>query len=220
MGNKKLDFGPEYDKLPASTGPKGNLSPRKKRQEKDYKLTPKQIRARARRAGGLENLSDREIQALKKTMKPIEQWDLEELARGRPRDKNGGWTGRAPSWVTREWHEKAVNQFKQRIRMDMQSHTIVAVDTLLELLNDNTEDNRGRLRVTPSTKADIAKFLIEHLLGKPKQPIEADINLKLQGILGAALVMPDQLGGYQASSSHRELEGVVDAELEDDDDSD
>ena len=178
-------------------------------------MTPKQIRARARRGGGMEVLSAAEKKAL--LGKPMEEWDLEELARGRPRDKNGGFSGQAPKWITREMHEKSIEMFKNMIRTDMQSHTVRAMEVLGEIMDNDEVDDKGKPVVPAGTKVDVAKFLIEHLVGKPTQPVETDINIKLQGILGAVLVQPDQLMGYTPSSSHRIIEGeVVDDEEEED----
>lgn len=179
-------------------------------------MSPKQIRARARRKGGMATLSQAEKVAL--LGKPLEEWDLEELARGRPRDKNGNFTGVAPKWITREMHEKSIELFKNMIRTDMQSHTILAMDTIKDLLQDDSEDDRGKPIVPAGVKADLAKFLIEHLIGKPTQPIQQEFSVKLQGMLGAVLVQPHQLldGAYEPSSSHRILEGVVVEEEEED----
>jgi hypothetical protein len=191
---------------------------RKAEVEARKKMTPKQIRARARRRGGMDQLSATEQKAM--LGKHIEEWDLEELARGRPRDKNGHFTGVAPKWITREMHEKSIELFKTMIRTDMQSHTVLAMDTIKELLQSEEVDDKGKPTVPAGVKADLSKFLIEHLIGKPTQPIEGDINLKLQGILGAVLVQPEQLsaGRYQLSAGHRVLEGeIVEDEEEDED---
>lgn len=175
---------------------------------REKKMTPKQIRARARRNGGMENLSQGEKLAMLK--KPIEEWDLEELAAGRPKNKNGGFSGAPPAWVTRDIHEKSIEIFKERMRSDMRSVTVKAMDVLANLLDDDEVDDKGKPLVPASTKADVAKFLIEHLLGKATQPVEMDISVKLQGILGAVLVQPDELTGEMVpASSHRVLEGTV-----------
>jgi hypothetical protein len=194
----------------------GPISHERKRKQGEKSLSPKQIRARARRNGGLDNVTMKEREAL--AGKPMEEWDLEELARGRPRDKNGNFSGRPPTWITREMHEKSIELFKDMVRTDMRSHTKLAMDTLKDILEDNDIDEKGKPTTPASVKVDVAKFLIEHLVGKPTQPVQADINVKLQGILGAVLVQPDQLtGGYMPSSSHREVEGSI---VEDDEDED
>jgi hypothetical protein len=175
-------------------------------------MTPKQIRARARRRGGFDTPEDK----MALLTKPIEEWDLEELARGRPKDKNGQFRGGAPKWITREIHEKALEAFKSKVRSDMRSLTVKSLDVLEEMLDSDEVDDKGKPLVPAGTKVDIAKFLIEHLIGKPTQPIQADISLKLQGILGAVLVQPGQDGGFVPSASHRGIiEGTVEEEDED-----
>lgn len=181
--------------------------------KRDPVLTPKQIRARARRAGALPTLKEQEALL----GKPVEEWDLEELAKGRPRNAQGTFAGRPPSYISREIHEKAMDRFKEMVRTDMRSHTVVAMKILKNIMEDDEVDEKGKPTTPASVKVDVAKFLIEHLVGKPTQPVQADINLKLQGILGAVLVQPDQLSsGFVPASSHREVEGEVVEEDEDD----
>jgi hypothetical protein len=177
-------------------------------------MTPKQIRARARRGHGMNAITAREQQALLR--KPMEEWDLEELARGRPKDKNGRFSGAAPKWITREMHEKSIDLFKSMIRTDMQSMTVKALKVLENILDDDEYDDKGKPAVPPGVRVDIAKFLLEHLIGKPTQPIEADISLKLQGVLASVLVQPSEMtpGLYQPSASHRQLE-EADEDIED-----
>lgn len=158
-------------------------------------LTPKQIRARARRrvARGHSSrkpaLTKQEFEAL---YKPIDEWDLEELARGRPRDPNGTFTGRSPSWVTREVYEKSMERFQQAIKTRMGEQSITALDTLYYILNNEEVDNRGKPLIPASVKLQASTFLLEHVVGKPKQHVQQDISVKLQGILGAVMANPNE----------------------------
>lgn len=174
-------------------------------------MTPKQIRARARRNGQDLAVAPSELKVLMGG-RDIEDWDLEELARGRPKNKNGDFSGAAPKWITRELHERCMELFKERVRTDMKSLTVKALDVLEIVLDDDGLDDKGKPTTPTNVKVDVAKFLLEHLIGKPTQPIQADISLKLQGILGAALVQPADMGKYVASSSHRVIDGVVEQE--------
>lgn len=175
--------------------------------------TPKQIRARARRHGKIVEGE------LAKLYKPLDEWDLEELARGRPRAADGTFKGRTPSYISREVHEKAMERFKDLITGEMRAHTVTALTVVAQILEEDELDDKGRPVVPASTKLDAAKFLIEHLVGKPKQPIEADISVKLQAILGTAMVSPGDEGYKPASpSAARALgtsvdEGIIDAEI-------
>lgn len=157
-------------------------------------LTPKQVRARARRRylrqmnNARPVISEAEFNAI---YKPIEEWDLEELARGRPRHPTGGFRGPKPKWITMEVHEKAMEQFKAAVKTEMGAQTIEALTVFQRMLASDDLDKRGRPVVPPSVKVQVAQFLIEHVVGKPKQHIESDISVRLQGILGAALVNPN-----------------------------
>jgi hypothetical protein len=58
---------------------------------------PEHIRKRLRRR---EVPLKRDLEMLANSRKPMSEWDTEELARGRPRDKNGGFRGDTPKWIT------------------------------------------------------------------------------------------------------------------------
>jgi hypothetical protein len=155
-------------------------------------LTAKQIRARARRRlkrgeTGKKLMTKEEFEAL---YKPVEEWDLEELARGRPRDVNGGFKGRTPSWVDRGTQEKAMNIFTDRIKAEMSTMSVTALKTLNGILTSEATDERGKPIVPASTKAQVAMGLLEHTVGKPKQHVTQDISVKLQGILASVMVNP------------------------------
>lgn len=203
-------------------------------------LTAKQVRARARRKAKArqkyEKLSARQKKKVEAprdelnaqeleviAQKPIDDWDNEELARGRPRDIRGGFSGRPPSWVSREVHEEAMNRFQSVIKTEMNFQGIQAIEALNYILGNNDVDNRGKPLIPPSTKADAAKFFLEHIVGKPKQRIESDISVKLQGILGAVMVNPgDDDGGFNMAHMPGYTlplgdPNVVDGEIVDDD---
>lgn len=156
-------------------------------------LTPKQIRARARRRAvnnrkkTKELLSTEEFNAL---YKPIDEWDLEELAHGRPRNSKGNFAGPKPKWITRQVHERAMEQFQLAIKTQMNSLTPDALTTLQWVMNSDETDERGKPIVPASAKNQAAMFFVEHLIGKPTQRVEQDISVKLQGILGVAMVNP------------------------------
>jgi hypothetical protein len=183
----------------------------------------KQLRHRLRRAqsrganGAAPN--EREMRQL---YKPISEWDAEELARGRPRDRDGGFRGLAPKWISRELHEEAVTRFRSALRDEMNSSSVRAVEIINLILNDEEIDAKGRPTTPQSTKLDAAKFLVEHVLGKPKQRVETDISVKLQGVLASAIItpgtLPAQLGsGELASPRSRADLGIIDVDADDDD---
>lgn len=151
---------------------------------KEKSLTKKQIRARARRHA---KISEAEFNLL---YKPIEEWDEEELARGRPRAADGTFRGQAPNWITRELHEQAMARFKGIVEGRMRQETVNALDVVRRILENDDLDDRGRPAVSASTKLDAAKFLLEHAVGKPTQRVEQDISVRLQGLLAMATAGP------------------------------
>lgn len=169
--------------------------------------TPKQIRARARRASKMLE------EDLNELYKPLEEWDHEELARGRPRAKDGTFKGPTPKYISRELHEETIRRFNKVVKEEMNVHTIEALSVLQSILIDEETDDNGKPRVAAGTKLDAAKFLLEHIVGKPTQRVETDISVKLQGILGAAMVIPGQV-------DQPALRPVIDAEIVEDSDDD
>src|SRR5690606_22032388 len=114
-----------------------------------------------------------------------EEWDEEELARGRPRAQDGSFRGAAPKWITRELHEQAMARFKGIVEGRMREETVTALGVVNAILQNDDVDDRGKPAVSASTKLEAAKFLIEHAVGKPTQRVEQDISVRLQGLLAA-----------------------------------
>lgn len=160
-------------------------------------LTPKQIRARARRRSKrAETMSEAEFNAL---YKPIEEWDLEELARGRPRNSRGGFSGPNQRFISREVHEKAMERFRSTVKTEMNRHTVNALDVFDYIIQNDERDEKGKPIIPAGTKLEAAKFLLEHVVGKPTQRVENDVSVKLQAILGVVMANPDDAlnqGGY------------------------
>lgn len=151
-------------------------------------MTPKQLRERMRR--DKRGAKSEEFEIL---YRAIEEWDPEELARGRPRDRLGGFTGLAPRWINREVHEQAMTRFRQVIRDGMNANTNIALETISNLMTSSETDDDGKPLVSANVKLDAAKFLIDHTLGKPKQRVETDISVRLQGMLASAIITPGML---------------------------
>jgi len=193
-----VDFRKEMDIFQHKSGVIRDHKPKKPRPlSADGKvLTPKQIRARARRKmARSEVMSDQELEYLYE--KPIAEWDLAELAAGRPKNKKGHFSGPTPKYISREIHEEAMEKYVAAVKTDMRMTTVDALGLIRELINDTNVDEKGKPIVPPGTKLDAAKFLLEHVIGKPTQRIESDVSVKLQGILGQVMVNPSEMNtGY------------------------
>lgn len=190
------------------------------RSGKPKSTTERQLRARARRKVAKGKSPQEELNLL---YKPIEAWDAEELARGRPRSIDGDFKGRPPSWVSRELYEQAMQQFQRLIKERVQQEAAGAIDIVSFLLHCEEVDDKGKPIVPASVKLDAAKWLTEHIIGKPTQRVEQDISLKLQGVLAQSIWQP----GMPAPALQGPVEPVIkstmntadvwDVEAEDDD---
>jgi len=166
----------------------------------------KQIRKRARRRG---ELLEADLDLL---YKPVEEWDDEELARGRPRDAAGGFRGRQPTWISKAYHEEIIRRYEKVVKTEMNVATIEALSVMSNILKNNKIDKKGRPMVPAAVKLDAAKFLIEHVVGKPVKRIENEVSVTLQGILAHAMVNPSQTN----FDEYQLTQGYIDAGIVDD----
>lgn len=175
---------------------------------------PKAVRARIRRQ--VATMGDDVI-----AMKPIEEWDMEELAKGRPKDRNGRFSGRPPAVMPRQLHEEIVNRFAEIVKGEMRQHTVDAMKVLGQIIDSDERDENGKPIVAASVKLDATKFLIEHIIGKPKQRVETDISVKLQGLLANVMVSPQNPNELVSSGTQFQVtQGYIDAAAWDADDDD
>lgn len=195
-------------------------------------MTPKQIRRRALRKMK-QNPKISLEEAYEGTIKPLSEWDMEELARGRPRNERGTFEGATPKFVSRQITEEALERFKVVIREEMNAQTILGLKTLAMVLDDDRVDHKGKPFVSANVKVDVAKFFLDHVVGKPVQPTQSEISVKLQGILGAVLVSPSEFEQLPTDYTMAQrgsrgigdnpyglpagLEGIFDAEVIDED---
>lgn len=164
-------------------------------------FSPKSIRRRARRKVAIANEEMKILYG-----KGIEDWDMEELARGRCRDKNGFFSGPSPMFISRQLHEESLKRFETIVKSEMNAHTVAALTLIGQIIDSDETDHKGKPTVSATTKLDAAKFLIEHVIGKPKQHTQTDISVKLQGILGMAMVNPTQDGGVALTQGYLEAD--------------
>lgn len=194
--------------LPGGASPETGLS-----------MTSKQARARARRR--LKRGKEMADEAWDRLYKPIEEWDMEELARGRCRAADGSFRGMPPKFITREIHERAMERFKTLVRDELNARSLTALTTIQFVLQSEEVDDKGKPLVPAGVKLDAAKYLLDHVVGKPMQPTTTDISVKLQGILGAVMVTPSELpASYKpAQVGQRGIAGeIYDAEEVDEED--
>lgn len=186
--------------------------------ERKLSTDPKQIRVRLRRAAKGDKKRDgrmeRDIEMLYR--KPIEEWDMEELSHGRPRNVAGTFAGRPPSWITPTIQKEAKKRLLDETLGSLAGHIGKAVKAIGELIESEEVDENGKPIVDARTKLAAATFTIEHFLGKPKAIIEVQADDFTKQAIASAIVLDDGL-----PEDHFVLEGEFtepDEEEGDDDD--
>jgi hypothetical protein len=173
-------------------------------------VSEKPSAARRRMRKSAENI-ERDIQILYK--KPVEEWDMEELARGRPRGPNGKFQGPRPTWITPVILREASDRLRQLTKDELATYAGDAVRVMAEVMTSTEIDADGKYIVSPKTKLDAAKYVLDQIIGKPTNPVEVSGNVTLQHLMGSILVNPD------GEEAHPVLDGeVVEDDQEDDDD--
>lgn len=158
------------------------------------KRAKKQERARLRRQQrNLRAETPEEQQRKWGWEKPLSEWDADELAHGYPRNSEGRFSRAKPQVVPRAVHEEAISRFRELAQQDMRVLVPEAIKLVESLITNEDIDARGRMVVPPSVKLQAAQWVIEHLVGKPVQPVEMDVSVKLQGILANVMVSPEEL---------------------------
>jgi hypothetical protein len=166
---------------------------------------PEHIRKRLRRR---EVPLKRDLEMLANTRKPINEWDTEELARGRPRDKDGTFRGVTPKWITPLIMDEAKRRLKVGALETLSSKVIDAIEVIHKLMMSDERDSDGKPIVDARTRLQAAQFIIEHTIGKARQPV--DMNGSADGyrqFLAGALKMVDTNG--QLVDAHPVIEGTA-----------
>lgn len=180
-------------------------------------MSKKQIRARARRGMKITQAE------LEKLYKPMEEWDEEELARGRPRASDGTFKGASPTWISRSMHEQAMARFKGIVEGRVRQETVTALNVVHNIMGNEDVDEKGRPAVPAGVKLDAAKWLIDHAIGKPTQRQEVDVSVRLQALLAVATAGPLADGaealalppGLDYEAAFADDDDILDAEVVD-----
>jgi hypothetical protein len=159
------------------------MSKQKSEEEKAEKRRRQKLRRQARK---------RDLVISELYDKPLDDWDEEELARGRPRASDGTFSGRPPRYVPRELHEEAVRRFQEHAQAELRGIVPKALETISSIVMDDRVDDKGRPVTPRAVQLQAAQWIVEHLVGKPKVRLEADISVRLQGILAEVMVSPEE----------------------------
>lgn len=150
--------------------------------------TPERARARLR---ARDRRSEADIAILANHRKPLEEWDTEELARGRTRDKNGKFVGAPPKWIT----PAVVAEAKRRLHLkafgDLSACVDDAIKAVHKIVTSTDKDDEGKPIVSARDRLAASQFIIEMVLGKAKQRVDIEAGENIKIALAGALILPD-----------------------------
>jgi hypothetical protein len=116
----------------------------------------------------------------------VEDLDLEELRRGQFRDKNGGFQGKPPHMIPRDFHEAIARELIERTNGSLRTKLSDSMDVIYELMINKRTPARERLAA--------AQYIMERTMGKipDKQIVEAKIAKWQDAMEEVVFEMPDE----------------------------
>lgn len=124
-------------------------------------------------------------------IKPLDEWDWEELQRGYPKGEKGSF-GPRPIWADLF---RADQEVQRRLRTmtaaELKSHVGSAVGVLVELMTNENITLDGKPEVPASVRMKAAELVLDHTIGKPTAHVEIDGGDKLAELLASCLVNDD-----------------------------
>lgn len=167
---------------------------------------PSAVRRRLRNQG--ENM-ERDLKMLYR--KPVEEWDMEELARGRPKNEQGKFAGPRPRWISPLILKQAQDRLRALTREELNVYAADAVRVMHELMTNADTDFDGKPLVSPSVRLQAATYVMDQVIGKPTTPVEVTGNVVLESLMARVLVN---------DSSNTHAHPIIDGEIVEDDDDD
>ena len=156
---------------------------------------PASIRQRIRRNGGR---TSEDIALLHEVqygeIKPVSEWTLEEIQRGRPRHPEHGWRGPRPKWITPIIQAEVRKRLREETIGELIGHSGAAIKVLAKFLEQDEE---------PHLKFKAAQLIIEYAAGAPDKQVHITGNVQLQTMLAGALVLDD------GSPAHPVIDGTA-----------
>jgi hypothetical protein len=155
---------------------------------RQLKTDPHNVRIRLRRQR-VKSVRDMELLYGKQ----FSEWDLEELAKGKCKNPVTGrfHAGPRADWLASPIMAEIRQRFIDLTLEKLDGQVPFALDVLRKLMVSEERDEFGKYIVEPRVKLDAAKFIIEHVIGKPRQRVDISGDDALKKIMAAALVMPN-----------------------------
>lgn len=130
----------------------------------------------------------------------LSTWDMEELRRGRKRDKNGGWQGRDPVIVAKAVHDELVKRTLEKANELLTSNLEEAVKLLADIMKDDQVDAKERLKAID--------MIMNRAMGREPQKLEVQADGKWEAAIAHSIVsLPGELVDQHIDNRDEDLDG-------------
>lgn len=128
----------------------------------------------------------------------IEDLDWEELTRGQLRDKNGGFSGKGPALLPREWHDAIAAEIVRGADAQFRKNFDGAMATMVRMATDPMVPAREQLAA--------AQYVIERTIGKipDKQEVKSELTVFEKAIVDNEFLV--DLGEESSNEEVAEIE--------------
>lgn len=149
-------------------------------------LNPRNAQTRLRRRLNPERI-ERDVNQIK----PVKDWDWEELQRGYPRGPSGKF-GKRPLWAdTFRVDDEVKRRLREVTAGELRSHVGSALRVLVGLMEDEGVDLDGKMVVSPTVRLKAAEIVLEHTIGKPQASIAIEPGASFKDMLADCMVNDD-----------------------------
>lgn len=116
----------------------------------------------------------------------VEDLDIEELAKGKLKDKNGKFTGRPPKFLPRQIFDAMRSEYYKRVNALLEESLSDQVKTMIEISQDP--------EVEPATRLKAAIYVYERFMGKVPEKINMTAQSTVDSIVDEIMYEVDQAG--------------------------
>lgn len=147
-----------------------------------YSVQPSAVKKRLRKAS--QNYEEKLKDVALLIPKPVDEWDFEELQRGRIKDEDGKFRrGRTPTWINPLIMAEAAKRLKTLGHRELGRFTGDAIRVMIELMESSRMD---------LVRFNAAKYVLDQILGQPTQRVEVEqTESEVKRMLAAVMINPD-----------------------------
>lgn len=169
-------------------------------------IKPQAVKARLKKTNAAIARHDEDLQYIYPGMKPVEEWDFEELQCGKPRDPITGKISRRggrPAWITPIILAEAQKRLSTMTTTQLGMYTGSAIGVMVDLMQSAKVE---------MVRYKAAEYVLNQIMGMPTQRQEISASVNVQSFLADVMVNPDGSEGHAIEDGN-----IIEGEYEEND---